>query len=252
MVETLGRMKGAAMKIGQLASFIDTEFLPPEYRELYQDKLAKLRTTGAADALEEGALRARRGVGRAARGAVRGLRARGRGRGVDRPGAPGRAPGRPRGGGEDPVPRRGGGHPRGHAERRDDHAAWRRRWRRDSTRRPPRRELKERVLEELDYEFEAQNQRSFARGYRGHPSSTCRTWSRACRRGRVLVSEWVDGMGFEEVPRAAAGGARPLRGDRLPLLLRLDLPPAALQRRRPPGQLLCRWPTGAWPSSTSA
>src|SRR5919106_4542580 len=44
MVETLGRMKGAAMKIGQLASFIDTEFLPPEYRELYQDQLAALRT----------------------------------------------------------------------------------------------------------------------------------------------------------------------------------------------------------------
>ena len=30
-------------------------------------------------------------------------------------------------------------------------------------------ELKERVMEELDYELEAQNQRSFARGYRGHP-----------------------------------------------------------------------------------
>ena len=45
MVETLGRMKGAAMKVGQLASFIDTEFLPPEYRELYQDKLATLRST---------------------------------------------------------------------------------------------------------------------------------------------------------------------------------------------------------------
>src|SRR5262245_41034275 len=28
MVQTLGKMKGAAMKIGQLASFIDTEFLP--------------------------------------------------------------------------------------------------------------------------------------------------------------------------------------------------------------------------------
>ena len=28
------------MKIGQLASFIDTEFLPPEYRELYQEQLA--------------------------------------------------------------------------------------------------------------------------------------------------------------------------------------------------------------------
>ena len=55
MVETLGRMKGAAMKIGQLASFIDTEFLPPEYRELYQEQLATLRTRGAVDAVEEGA-----------------------------------------------------------------------------------------------------------------------------------------------------------------------------------------------------
>src|SRR4051795_13049737 len=44
MVDALGQMKGAAMKIGQLASFIDTEFLPPEYRELYQDKLSTLRS----------------------------------------------------------------------------------------------------------------------------------------------------------------------------------------------------------------
>ncbi len=45
MVRTLGEMKGAAMKLGQLASFIDTEFLPPEYAELYQEELAKLRTS---------------------------------------------------------------------------------------------------------------------------------------------------------------------------------------------------------------
>src|SRR5919206_411921 len=45
MVDALGQLKGAAMKIGQLASFIDTEFLPPEYRELYQEKLADLRTS---------------------------------------------------------------------------------------------------------------------------------------------------------------------------------------------------------------
>ena len=45
MVRTLGEMKGAAMKIGQLASFIDTEFLPPEYAEIYQRELAKLRTS---------------------------------------------------------------------------------------------------------------------------------------------------------------------------------------------------------------
>ena len=42
MVDTLGTMKGAAMKIGQLASFIDTEFLPPEYREaLYEEHVAR-------------------------------------------------------------------------------------------------------------------------------------------------------------------------------------------------------------------
>ena len=45
MASILGEMKGAAMKIGQLASFIDTEFLPPEYAELYQEQLAKLRTS---------------------------------------------------------------------------------------------------------------------------------------------------------------------------------------------------------------
>ena len=32
------------MKIGQLASFIDTEFLPPEYAALYQEELSKLRS----------------------------------------------------------------------------------------------------------------------------------------------------------------------------------------------------------------
>jgi predicted unusual protein kinase regulating ubiquinone biosynthesis (AarF/ABC1/UbiB family) len=34
LVATLGTMKGAAMKMGQLASFIDTDYLPEEYREL--------------------------------------------------------------------------------------------------------------------------------------------------------------------------------------------------------------------------
>src|SRR3954471_20818277 len=44
MVSALGQMKGAAMKLGQFASFIDTEFIPEEYREIYQEQLAKLRT----------------------------------------------------------------------------------------------------------------------------------------------------------------------------------------------------------------
>src|SRR5262245_30943765 len=48
MASVLGEMKGAAMKIGQMASFIDVDFLPPEYREIYQERLSKLRTHAPA------------------------------------------------------------------------------------------------------------------------------------------------------------------------------------------------------------
>jgi predicted unusual protein kinase regulating ubiquinone biosynthesis (AarF/ABC1/UbiB family) len=48
MAGVLGEMKGAAMKLGQLASFVDTEYLPPEYREIYQEQLAKLRSAAPA------------------------------------------------------------------------------------------------------------------------------------------------------------------------------------------------------------
>lgn len=43
LLETLGRLKGAAMKVGQLASFIDAGVLPPEVRDLYQSVFASLR-----------------------------------------------------------------------------------------------------------------------------------------------------------------------------------------------------------------
>ena len=43
IVEVLGSMKGAAMKIGQVASFIDTGALPPEASRRIQEKLAELR-----------------------------------------------------------------------------------------------------------------------------------------------------------------------------------------------------------------
>src|SRR3954467_3186007 len=54
MASVLGEMKGAAMKIGQMASFIDADFLPPEYREIYQEKLSKLRTHAPAMPWERG------------------------------------------------------------------------------------------------------------------------------------------------------------------------------------------------------
>jgi predicted unusual protein kinase regulating ubiquinone biosynthesis (AarF/ABC1/UbiB family) len=43
IVDVLGQMKGAAMKVGQVASFIDTGAFPPEFQERIQGKLAELR-----------------------------------------------------------------------------------------------------------------------------------------------------------------------------------------------------------------
>jgi predicted unusual protein kinase regulating ubiquinone biosynthesis (AarF/ABC1/UbiB family) len=198
MVDTLGTMKGAAMKIGQLASFIDTEFLPPEYRELYQDKLSSLRTSAppmpwnkVVKVLEEEwesdvddlfeefeqEATAAASIGQVHRamlpdgrkvavkiqypGVAEALRADMQNAGMILRLAKALAPGL------------------------DAKAA--------------AAELKERVLEELDYEYEAQNQRTFARAYRGHPFVFVPDVISRLTTERVLVTEWVDGIGFGEV-----------------------------------------------------
>jgi predicted unusual protein kinase regulating ubiquinone biosynthesis (AarF/ABC1/UbiB family) len=66
------------------------------------------------------------------------------------------------------------------------------------------REIRLRVGEELDYQLEAKNQHAFAEAFRGHPfvivpdsiESLCGT--------RVLVSEYVEGAGFEDLKAAPA------------------------------------------------
>src|SRR5919199_1120714 len=193
MVDTLGTMKGAAMKIGQLASFIDTEFLPPEYRELYQEKLGSLRTSAPPmpwkkvrtvlddewgadveelfDEFEEEAAAAA-SIGQVHRavlpdgrsvavkiqypGIAKALRADMQNAGMILRLAKALAPGL------------------------DAKAA--------------AEELKARVLEELDYEYEAQNQRTFARAYRGHPFIYVPDVISRLTTERVLVTEWVDGV----------------------------------------------------------
>jgi predicted unusual protein kinase regulating ubiquinone biosynthesis (AarF/ABC1/UbiB family) len=199
LASTLGEMKGAAMKLGQLASFVDTEFLPEEYRELYQEQLAKLRSSAEAmpwskvvkvleeeydperidelfENIEEEAFAAA-SIGQVHRatlpdgrrvavkiqypGVAEALEADLRNMGTIVRLAKAIAPGLD---------------PKAIAN-----------------------ELRERVLEELDYEFEAQNQRDFARAYRDHPFIYVpRVISRLSRR-RVLVTEYVEGLGFEEV-----------------------------------------------------
>jgi len=191
-------MKGAAMKIGQLASFIDTEFLPPEYRELYQEQLATLRTQAPTmpwkdvhkvlqeeweepceELLEdiEHEAAAAASIGQVHRavlpdgrrvavkiqypGVAEAIAADMQNAGLILRMAKALAPGL------------------------DAKAA--------------ADELRERVMEELDYELEAQSQRSFARGYRDHPFIHVPDVVTRLSTRRVLVSEWVDGAGFEEV-----------------------------------------------------
>jgi predicted unusual protein kinase regulating ubiquinone biosynthesis (AarF/ABC1/UbiB family) len=199
MVDVLGTMKGAAMKIGQLASFIDTEFIPEEYRELYQDKLSTLRSEAPAmpwkkvkSVLEEEwdgepveelfedfehEATAAASIGQVHRavlpdgrrvavkvqypGIAEALRADLQNAQMLMRMAKALAPGL------------------------DARAA--------------AAELKERVLEELDYEFEAQNQRAFSRAYRGHPFIYVPDVLTRLSRRRVLVTEWVDGHGFDHV-----------------------------------------------------
>jgi predicted unusual protein kinase regulating ubiquinone biosynthesis (AarF/ABC1/UbiB family) len=200
MVETLGTMKGAAMKMGQLASFIDTEYLPDEYRELYQEKLGKLRTsaptmpwekvrkviddeydepcTEVFESIEREAFAAA-SIGQVHRavlhdgrrvavkiqypGVDAAIRADISNAGMILRLAKAIAPGL------------------------DAKAV--------------AEELKERVLEELDYEYEAQNQRTFSRAYREHPFIYVPDVITRLSRNRVLVTEYVEGMGFEEVKR---------------------------------------------------
>jgi predicted unusual protein kinase regulating ubiquinone biosynthesis (AarF/ABC1/UbiB family) len=60
-------------------------------------------------------------------------------------------------------------------------------------------EIRERIVEELDYELEAQNQRSLARIFAGHPFIVVPDVVGSLSRERVMVSEYVSGVGFEEL-----------------------------------------------------
>jgi predicted unusual protein kinase regulating ubiquinone biosynthesis (AarF/ABC1/UbiB family) len=63
-------------------------------------------------------------------------------------------------------------------------------------------ELRERVSEELDYELEAQSHRRIERLMRGHPFVRIPRVYTALSTRRVLVSEYVDGQRFEVVRQA--------------------------------------------------
>jgi predicted unusual protein kinase regulating ubiquinone biosynthesis (AarF/ABC1/UbiB family) len=203
ILDVLGQMKGAAMKIGQVASFVDTGALPKEAHERLEAKLAQLRDSAPrvsfdqmrkviesdlgqpldeifddfeTDAFAAASIgqvyRARLPDGR--RVAVK----------VQYPGIAGAV--------RADVQNLGlllrvakmlapGMDPKAMAE-----------------------EIRERLTEELDYEVEAQTHRSFARTWRGHPFVVIPEVVTELSSERVLVTEFMDGLGFEQVKELPA------------------------------------------------
>jgi predicted unusual protein kinase regulating ubiquinone biosynthesis (AarF/ABC1/UbiB family) len=62
-------------------------------------------------------------------------------------------------------------------------------------------EVRERISEELDYELEAQNQRTLERAFRGHPFAVIPRVHTAISGRRVLVTDYLEGVRFDDVKR---------------------------------------------------
>ena len=196
--DVLGQMKGAAMKVGQVASFIDTGAFPPEFQERIQAKLAELRDSAPRvpvarmrkvieddlgeklsdvfaefdeDAVAAASIgqvyRARLHDGREVAvkvqypGVGQAVRADLQNLGLIMRVAKRIAPGM------------------------DAKAMT--------------AEIRERLTDELDYEHEAQQHRAFARSWRGHPFIFVPPVVTEFCSEHVLVSEWVEATGYEEV-----------------------------------------------------
>ncbi len=62
-------------------------------------------------------------------------------------------------------------------------------------------ELRERIVEECDYELEASNHRRLDRFWREHPFVVVPKVHTELSRRRVLVTDWIDGVAFDDVTR---------------------------------------------------
>jgi predicted unusual protein kinase regulating ubiquinone biosynthesis (AarF/ABC1/UbiB family) len=198
IVAVLGTMKGAAMKLGQVMSFLDVGLVPEEFREEFQEKLAALRDAAPKvsfqqmkkviesefdDPLDEvfetfdpvpiaaasigQVYKARMHDGRDVAvkvqypGVASAVRADMQNLGMILRLMKGIAPGLdPKALGD---------------------------------------EIRARIDEELDYELEAANQRALARIFRGHPFIVVPDVVTRLSHERVIVSEYVTGRGFEEI-----------------------------------------------------
>jgi len=198
IVAALGTMKGAAMKVGQVMSFLDIGLVPEDYRDEFQRKLGALRDAAPTVTFKE--MRkvieqelddplaevfsdfdeqpiAAASIGQVYRATLRDGRAV-----AVKVQYPGVAA----------------------AVRADmqNLGLILRLAKRIAPGMDPQamgKEIRDRIEEELDYELEAQNQRTLSRVFRGHPFIHIPDVVTSLSRERVLVSEFVEGKGFEEL-----------------------------------------------------
>ena len=198
IVAVLGTMKGAAMKLGQVMSFLDVGLVAEEHREEFQRELAKLRDAAPTvsfkqmkrvieedleepisevfSSFEEEPIAAA-SIGQVYRATLhdgREVAVK-----VQYPGVAGAV--------------------RADMQNLDMIMRLLKRMTPGMDVKAITEEIKERIVEELDYELEAQNQRSLARIFAGHPFIVVPDVVSSLSRERVLVSEFVSGVGFEEL-----------------------------------------------------
>jgi predicted unusual protein kinase regulating ubiquinone biosynthesis (AarF/ABC1/UbiB family) len=194
VVAVLGSMKGAAMKVGQVLSFVDVGLVPEEYREEFQRRLATLRDAAPTVAFKDMRKVIEQDLGEPLRdvfddfdeqpiaaasiGQVYWATVDGREVAVKV-----QYPGINRAVRSDlknlGLILRFVGRI---APQLDTKAL--------------AHEVRERIIEELDYELEAANQRTLVRIYRGHPFIVIPDVLTSLSRERVIVSEFVHGDGF--------------------------------------------------------
>ncbi len=199
IVAVLGTMKGAAMKLGQVMSFLDVGLVAEEHRDEFQRELAKLRDAAPTvsfkqmrrvieEDLEEPLGKVfssfdEEPIAAASIGQVYRAKLAGDGREVavkvQYPGVAAAV----------------------RADMRNLEMIMRllKRMAPALDVKAISGEIRERIVEELDYELEAQNQRSLARIFAGHPFIVVPDVVTELTREHVLVSQFVEGVGFEEL-----------------------------------------------------
>jgi predicted unusual protein kinase regulating ubiquinone biosynthesis (AarF/ABC1/UbiB family) len=199
IVAALGSMKGAAMKIGQVMSFLDVGLVPVEYRAEFQRELAKLRDAAPTvsfkqmrrvieDDLEEPLAAVfssfdEEPIAAASIGQVYRATLREDGREVavkvQYPGVAAAV--------------------RADLQNLEMIMRLMQRMTPKLDARAIAGEVKARIGDELDYELEAQNQRALWRIFEGHPFILVPAVITDLSRRHILLSEYVRGVGFEEL-----------------------------------------------------